>query len=118
MNMKKYKVIVNGTAYEVEIEEISESDIKVQKEQPVEATPKKATVVASTGAVQIKSPIPGTVLNIKVTNGQSVKKGQLLLILESMKMENEIVATVDGKVTINVAKGVTVETDDLLCTIV
>ncbi len=114
--MKKYNIVVNGTAYEVEIEEISASDIKSETVKPSTTQEKRSTSVSS-GGEQVKSPIPGTVLNIKVTNGQTVKKGQVILILESMKMENEIVATVDGKVMISVVKGASVATDDVLCVI-
>jgi biotin carboxyl carrier protein len=117
--MKKYKVIVNGTAYEVEIEEMSASDIKSQMVKPSTVEEESNTTPsAPSGAEQVKSPIPGVVLNINVTNGQNVKRGQVLLILESMKMENEILAPIDGKVTLNVIKGANVSTDDLLCVIV
>lgn len=116
--MKKYKVIINGNTYEVEIEEISASDVKETKAKTNTYEEKKNTSPnLAAGTEQIKAPIPGTILNIKFNNGDNVKAGQVLLILESMKMENEILATVDGKVSFKVAKGATVATDDVLCVI-
>ena len=101
--MKKYRVNVNGSLYEIEIEEM--------------AAPAAAPAPAGAGA-QVKAPMPGTILDVKVQAGQSVKKGDVLVILEAMKMENEICAPSDGKITgVNVRKGDSVETQALLCTI-
>ena len=81
------------------------------------AAPAPVAAAPAAGA-QIKAPMPGNILDVKVTAGQSVKKGDVLVILEAMKMENEIQAPCDGKVTgVNVRKGDTVETQALLCTI-
>ena len=100
--MKKYRVTVNGSLYEIEVEEMDAS----------------AVSAAPAAGAQIKAPMPGNILDVKVTAGQSVKKGDVLVILEAMKMENEIQAPCDGKVTgVNVRKGDTVETQALLCTI-
>ena len=67
------------------------------------------------GATKVTAPMPGTILGVKVNPGDSVKKGQVLLILEAMKMENEIVAPVDGTIaTVNVSKGTSVNAGDLL----
>lgn len=113
--MKKYKVNVNGTNYEIEIELMSETEAKAAP-TPVAAP---AAAPAATGEGEaIASPMPGTILDIKVNVGDSVKKGQVLMILEAMKMENEIMAGTDGVVTsIGVTKGASVQTGDALCTI-
>jgi len=112
--MKNYRVNVNGTTYEVEVEEIAKGDVKVsepKQEVKQEAKP-------SAGANTITAPMAGTILEIKVSNGQSVKKGDVLAILEAMKMENEIMADRDGKVTsIVVSKNANVQSGDVLLTI-
>ena len=111
--MKKYKVNVNGTSYEIEIELMSETEAAAAP-APVKAEAPKATGEGEA----IASPMPGTILDIKVNVGDSVKKGQVLMILEAMKMENEIMAGTDGVVTsIGVTKGAAVQTGDALCTI-
>lgn len=110
--MKKYRVNVNGTLYEVEIEEMS---APATMSAPA-AAPKAAPAPAGGNAV--KAPMPGTILDVKVQNGQSVKKGQVLVILEAMKMENEIQAPCDGTVSgLNVRKGDSVETQAFICSI-
>ena len=110
--MKKYRVNVNGTLYEVEIEEMS---APATMSAPA-AAPKAAPAPAGGNAV--KAPMPGTILDVKVQNGQRVKKGQVLVILEAMKMENEIQAPCDGTVSgLNVRKGDSVETQALICSI-
>lgn len=115
--MKKYRVTVNGSLYEIEVEEMDASAVSAAP--AAKAAPAPAPVAAAPAAgAQIKAPMPGNILDVKVTAGQSVKKGDVLIILEAMKMENEIQAPCDGKVTgINVRKGDTVETQALLCTI-
>ena len=96
--MKKYRVNVNGTVYEVELEEI--------------------TGAAPAGGEKVCAPMPGTILSVNVSNGSAVKKGDVLMILEAMKMENEIMAPCDGTVTsVAAAKGAAVESGTLLCTI-
>ena len=81
------------------------------------AAPAPVAAAPAEGA-QVKAPMPGTILDVKVQAGQSVKKGDVLIILEAMKMENEIQAPCDGKITgVNVRKGDSVETQALLCTI-
>ena len=111
--MKKYKVNVNGTSYEIEIELMSET------EAAAAPSPAKAETPKATGEGEaIASPMPGTILDVKVAVGDNVKKGQVLMILEAMKMENEIMAGTDGVITsIGVTKGAAVQTGDALCTI-
>lgn len=111
--MKKYRVKVNGTDYEVEIELAGDDGIKTAASAPA-----KAAAPVTAGGEQIKSPMPGTILSVNVAAGDSVKKGQVLMILEAMKMENEIMASADGKVvSVAVSKGTSVESGALLCTI-
>ena len=113
--MKKYRVTVNGSLYEIEVEEMDASAVSAAP--AAKAAPAPVAAAPAAGA-QIKAPMPGNILDVKVTAGQSVKKDDVLVILEAMKMENEIQAPCDGKVTgVNVRKGDTVETQALLCTI-
>lgn len=115
--MKKYRVNVNGSLYEIEIEEM---DACAAKRAPAAApAPAAKPAAAPVGAgTKVNAPMPGTILDVKVQAGQSVKRGQVLVILEAMKMENEIQAPCDGKITgVNVRKGDSVETAALLCTI-
>jgi len=135
--MKKFIVNVNGKSYEVEVEEVgSSSQPSVQPSMnisaaptPQPAQPKAAPAPAQSkpkveskpvqpvpqGAEVVEAPMPGTILDIKVNPGDTVKKGQVLLILEAMKMENEIMAPRDGKVAaINTSKGSSVNVGDPL----
>ena len=117
--MKKYKVNVNGNWYEIALELVDENDIKTsaapaekKEEAPVQAAP----VQASAGAENILSPMPGTILDVKVSAGAAVKKGDILVILEAMKMENEIRAPRDGKIaSVGVTKGASVQSGTVLC---
>ncbi len=113
--MKKYNVNVNGTAYEVTVEEV----VGGAAPAPVAAAPAPAPVAAPAGAgEQVKSPMPGNILSVNVNVGDTVAEGQVLMILEAMKMENEIMAPKAGKVTsVNVQKGATVESGTLLCVV-
>jgi len=117
--MKKYKVNVNGTSYEIEIELMSETEASSVKAQaPAAAPAAPAAPVAAGEGEKVASPMPGTILDVKVNVGDTVKKGQVLMILEAMKMENEIMAGVDGQITsVGVTKGASVQTGDMLCTI-
>ena len=111
--MKKYRVTVNGTAYEIELEELTGA-----APAPAAAAPAPAPAAAPAGGEQVTSPMPGTILDVKVSQGASVKKGDVLMILEAMKMENEIMCPCDGKVaSINASKGAAVESGALLCVI-
>lgn len=106
--MKKYRVTVNGTVYEVELEEITGA---------VPAAPAAPAPAAPAGdGEKITSPMPGTILSVNVAPGQSVKKGDVLMVLEAMKMENEIMCPRDGVVSsVQAAKGAAVESGTLLC---
>lgn len=107
---------VNGSLYEIEVEEMDASAVSAAPAAP--AAPKAPVAAAPAAGAQVKAPMPGNILDVKVQAGQTVKKGDVLVILEAMKMENEIQAPCDGKITgMNVRKGDTVETQALICTI-
>jgi biotin carboxyl carrier protein len=118
--MKYYNITVNGVAYSVSVEETAAGAAPVAaapaapKAAPAPAAAPKAAAGAA-GAVAVKAPMPGNILDVKVKAGASVKAGDVLVILEAMKMENEIVAPQDGTVaSINVNKGDTVNSGDVL----
>lgn len=112
--MRKFNVNVNGKIYVVEIEETGAPAPTV--EAPKAEAPKAAAPAPQVtgGAVNVESPMPGTILDVKVQVGSAVKKGDILCILEAMKMENEILAPQDGTVKSVVTKGSTVNTGDIL----
>lgn len=126
-----YKVTLNGKIYEVEVEKgeaviQAEYEAALPQATPVAATQEVApsapaaapvaTAPASAGANSVTAPMPGTINAVKVTSGQQVKKGDVLFILEAMKMENEIYADKDGKVgQVFVQKGASVSTGSPLC---
>ena len=113
--MKKYRVTVNGTVYEIELEELTGAAPAAATAAPV---PTPAPAAAPAGGEQVTSPMPGTILAINVAAGDTVKRGQVLMVLEAMKMENEIMCPCDGKiVSVNTSKGATVESGTLLCVI-
>ena len=109
--MRKFNITVNGVAYEVEVEEVGEGAAAAPQKTAAPA-PKAAPVAQGT---KVSAPMPGTILEVKVKQGQQVKQGDLLVILEAMKMENEILAPQDGTVAqINVGKGASVNSGDVL----
>lgn len=111
--MRTFRVNVNGNTYEVQLEEISASEIK-----NTSASAQKTSAPQSAQGRAVNAPIAGTVLSVNVSSGQSVKAGDVLLIIEAMKMENEICAPCDGKISaVAVSKGATVASGELLCTI-
>lgn len=113
--MKKYRVNVNGTVYEVELEEMTGAPAAPAAPAAAPAAPAAAPAA---GGEKVTSPMPGTILSVNVAAGDAVKRGQVLMILEAMKMENEIMAPCDGAVTsVAVTKGAAVESGTLLCTI-
>ena len=112
--MKIYKVKVNGKVYEVELESVSETSGTIVSEKKADAPAPAAAATSGDGA-PLLSPIQGTVLKINVSEGSSVKKGDVLLVIEAMKLENDIVAPKDGVVKgIKVSKGQNVNSKDLL----
>lgn len=134
--MKQYKVTVNGQSYDVTLEEVGAPAYSTSRPAPAPApvqhvAPAAAPVAApaaapapvapapsaapAAGSFSVKSPMPGTVLSFKVAAGQDVKRGDVLLILEAMKMENEIVAPQAGKIaSLRVAVGASVNTGEPL----
>lgn len=134
--MKKYYVTVNGNRYEVEVEEVK-GEFQQIPARPIEQAAPKAEVKEAAPAPQaeapapkpapknlpkegekINCPMPGTIISINVKEGDTVKEGDLLFVLEAMKMENEIVSPVSGTViSIEVSKGQSVNTEDLLAII-
>ena len=120
--MRKFIVNVNGNSYEVEVEEVGAgTSAPVVQAAPVQSAPAqvpaeapKATPAVPAGGTKVTAPMPGNVLDIKVSNGQSVNEGDVLVILEAMKMENEIYAPCAGTVTVVASKGSTVNTGDVL----
>ncbi len=123
--MKKYNVTVNGTAYEVTLEAVDASEVKTSPAPaaaPAAApapTPAAAPAAPVSGGKEtVSSPMPGNILAVNVANGAAVKKGDVLMILEAMKMENEIMSPCDGTIlSVNVTKGASVETGAVLCVI-
>lgn len=122
--MKNYTITVNGTPYNVTVEDANGSAAPVAAAPAPAAAPASAPAPAPAaapaapavaGSVSVDAPMPGNILDIKVSNGTLVKAGDVLLILEAMKMENEIVAPQDGTVaSVNVNKGDTVEAGQTL----
>lgn len=135
--MKRYNVTVNGNTYQVEVEEVkgeftqpvapTPAPVAVQHPAaapqqtaapaPAEA-PKPAAKATNAAGEKIECPMPGTIVKVNVTEGATIKKGDVLVVLEAMKMENEIMSPVDGTVAqVNVAKGAAVNSGDLLVVI-
>ena len=118
--MKNYTITVNGNVYDVTVEEgaAGAATSAPKAAAPKAAAPKAAPKAAGQGSVKVNSPMPGKILAVKTTVGQAVKKGEVLMILEAMKMENEVVAPEDGTVaSIDVAAGDSVEAGVVLATL-
>ena len=128
--MKNYRITVNGNVYDVAVEELGAGAAPAAA--PVAAAPVAAPAPAaapaapsaapaasgSKGSVVVSAPMPGKILGVKTEVGKSVKKGDVLLVLEAMKMENEIVAPEDGTVaSVDTTVGAQVESGDTLCTL-
>ncbi|WP_301876689.1 biotin/lipoyl-containing protein [uncultured Megasphaera sp.] len=136
--MKKFKVTVNGKAYEVEVEEMGGAPAAAPAPQVAAApapaapapTPAAAPAPAATpaptvggpipeGAITVKAPMPGKISALKAEAGKAVKRGDIILVLEAMKMQNDITATADGTLhEIRVNPGDNVKTGDVLAVIV
>ncbi len=131
--MRKFMINVNGKSYEVEVEEVKDGVVAAAPAAPAVAArpaapaaapkpaatpaPKPAVAPAAVpaGAATVTAPMPGTILSVSVKAGEAVKKGQVLCILEAMKMENEIMAAADGVVSsVAVAQGDSVSTGQVL----
>lgn len=130
--MKTYNITVNGVTYTVEVEEVGATASAPVAAAPVAASaapvaapaaaPKAAPAApkasGAAGAVSVKAPMPGNIMKVNCKVGASVKKGDVLMVLEAMKMENDICAPQDGVVaSVEVAQGASVETDALLVTL-
>jgi len=123
--MKNYRITVNGTSYDVAVEELAAGAVAAPVSAPAAPAPVAAPAPAApaaksagAGSIKVASPMPGKILDIKVKNGDAVKKGQVVLILEAMKMENEVVAPEDGTIaSIDTTVGAMVETGDTLATL-
>ncbi len=135
--MKNYIITVNGTSYEVSVEEagtvsaektvVMPSAAPAPAPAPAAAPAPKAAAPApapasapsgAAGSVKVTSPMPGKIVDVKVKVGDAVKRGDVVLILEAMKMENEIVAPEDGTIaTVDVAAGASVEAGTVLATL-
>jgi len=120
--MKKYTITVNGVAYDVTVEEGGNAAAAPKAAAPVAAAPAAAAPApaasGSQGSVKVEAPMPGKILAVKKNVGDAVKSGECILVLEAMKMENEIVAPQDGTVaSINVSVGEAVESGATLATL-
>ncbi len=129
--MKTYNITVNGTTYEVVVEETGSTASAPVYDAPqvaapvvtaapaaTPAAPKASAPAGAAGATKVTAPMPGTILTVKVSVGQQVKKGDVICVLEAMKMENDIPAPCDGTIaSINTQKGASVSSGDLLASI-
>ena len=120
--MKNYTITVNGNVYDVTVEEGTGSAAPAAKAAAPKAAPKAALKAAAPagaqGAVKVNAPMPGKILKVNATAGAAVKKGDVLVVLEAMKMENEIMAPRDCTVvSVDVQAGAAVENGTLLCSI-
>ena len=118
--MKTYTITVNGTAYDVAVEELGAgaAPAAVAAPAPVAAAAPAPAAPAAAGSIEVAAPMPGKILNVKAGVGTAVKKGDVILILEAMKIENDVVAPEDGTVaSINVSAGDAVEAGDVLATL-
>ncbi len=126
--MKKYTITVNGTAYEVEVEDMGGAAATAPKAAALKLhrllpllpllkllLPAPAAKPVAAGSATISAPMPGKVLEVKVKAGDAVKSGDVLMILEAMKMQNEIMAPADGTISdVRVSAGQTVGTGDVM----
>lgn len=121
--MKSYKVTVDGKTFNVDVQELgsesssSDEPLKVRQSQDVLKETPNANL--SEGGTEVLAPMPGVILDIKAKVGDMVKAGDTIVVLEAMKMENDIVAPCDGKLnSVVVKKGESVNSNDILATIV
>ncbi|MGL4798130.1 MAG: biotin/lipoyl-containing protein [Cellulosilyticaceae bacterium] len=125
--MRKFQVTVNGNTYEVEVEEVG-GGFQTAPTRPVAAPVAVAPVAqapvvpaaapSAAGANKVVAPMPGKIVDVKVSVGQQIKEGDLVAVLEAMKMENEVFASASGTVaSVNVSAGAMVEANDVIVTI-
>ncbi len=118
--MRNFKITVNGKTYDVAVEEVNgvaAVPAAVATPAPVATAAPAAQPSTTANGKKVLSPFPGLIKNLLVANGATVKKDQPILVLEAMKMDNDITAPCDGVVTFSVAKGSNVETDSVLAVI-
>ncbi len=121
--MKRYTITVNGTPYDVTVDEAGASAPVAAPAAPTAkpaapAPAVKPAVSGAEGSIKVEAPMPGTILDVKTSVGASVKSGDVLCILEAMKMENDIVAPADGTVaSIAANKGDSVEAGQIIVTL-
>ena len=122
--MKTYNITVNGVTYVVDVEEVGTTAAPAVAPTPAaapaapKAAPAAPKAAGKAGAVAVKAPMPGNIMKVNVKVGDAVKKGDVLCVLEAMKMENEIFAPADGTVaSVEVSQGATVATDAILVTL-
>ena len=121
--MKRFNVTVNGVSYDVCVEEVGVSSAPAPAVAPApaaapKAAPKAAPTPAASGSVAVKAPMPGNIIKINCKVGDTVKRGDVLCVLEAMKMENDICAPQDGTVaSVAVAQGASVASDDVIVTL-
>lgn len=113
--MKKYEIDVNGQVYQITLKEISEEDLQQVAQGKTELTTSKDVDTQQSEGKAVYAPMAGNILSIKVRLGDRVQKGDTLVILEAMKMENEVVAPMDGVVKeIKVSENQGVESNQIL----
>lgn len=123
--MKNYTITVNGNVYDVTVEEGASAGAPVSLAAPKAVTPKAAApkaeapkVSGTAGSIKVNAPMPGKIVAVKANPGDKVSRGQVILVLEAMKMENDIVAPEDGTVaSVNVAVGSSVESGETIATL-
>ena len=121
--MKKYNITVNGTTYEVVVEEVESTESATTRFTPstsaITHSPKASThKSASSNTISITAPMPGTIIDVNVYVGQVIKKGDVICVLEAMKMENDIPSPQDGVVaSVNVQRGSNVNANDIIITL-
>ena len=118
--MRKFIVTIEGKQYEVGVEEVGGGSAPIAPVVTAVSAPVSAPVASAPAVVngtKMEAPMPGMIKAYKVAEGATVKKGDVILILEAMKMDNDIIAEIDGKITYQVTKGSNVETDAVMAVI-
>lgn len=115
--MRKFNVTVNGKSYQVEVEEVAGQHN--QTTTIIQPQPQVKPIIHSTsnGGINIDAPMPGSIIKVLIEEGQAVQEGDVLFVLEAMKMENDIISSASGKVSLKVSHGDSVSTGDVLAII-